>query len=205
MRPPGISRPGRLLSRIGWRGSVVLLLLLLPLSAEAQYVVGPSVIAGGGSRMTGGSYVVTGTTGQSSPVGTSAAGAYQTHHGFWHAATGGGGSLSPMVLAITLLNPTAARLSWATVTGATFYDLYRSTTAFFNASGAPWRTVAAPATSSDFAAGIGDVATNYFFRGIARNATQLSPQSNVAGEFDYGCDIPGAARGGSGAQDGNKN
>jgi hypothetical protein len=139
--------------------------------------------------MTGGSYVVTGTTGQSSPVGISAGGAYQTNHGFWHAVTGGGDALSPMLLAIALINPTAARLSWAVVAGATFYDLYRSPTAFFNASGAPWRTVAAPATSSDFAAGIGDVATNYFFRGIARNASQSSPQSNVVGEFDYGCDV----------------
>lgn len=183
----------------------LLLLILLPLPARGQYVVGPSVIAGGGARMTGGSYVVTGTTGQSSPVGSSAGGAYQIRHGFWHAATGGGGALSPMLLAITLLNPTSARLSWAAVTGATFYDLYRSSTAFFNASGTPWRTVASPATSSDFAAGIGDAATNYFFRGIARNASQISPQSNVAGEFDYGCDIPGAARGGSGAHDGSKN
>ncbi|MBN1423825.1 hypothetical protein JXA88_04645 [Candidatus Fermentibacteria bacterium] len=171
-------------------------LLLYPSPAAAQYVVSPSVIAGGGARMTGGAYVVTGTTGQSSPVGVSAGGAYQTHHGFWHAASGGGGALLPMVLNIVQLNPTAARLSWATVTGATFYDLYRSTGAFFNPSGVPWQTVAVPTTQYDFSAGVGNEATNYFFRGIARNATQTSPASNTAGEFDFGADIPLMGRAG---------
>jgi hypothetical protein len=33
---------------------------------------------------------------------------------------------------------------------------------------------------------------NYFFRGIARNATDTSPQSNTVGEIDYDGDIPGA-------------
>ncbi len=167
-----------------------LALLVTWMPARAQYVVSPSVIAGGGARMSGGSYVVTGTTGQSSPVGISAGGSYQTRHGFWHAATGAGGALSPMVLAITLLNPTTARLSWAAVTGATFYDLYRSTNAFFTPLGAPWQTVAAPATQFDFTAGIGDPSTNYYFRGIARNASQASPASNTVGEFDASTDIP---------------
>jgi hypothetical protein len=90
-----------------------------------------------------------------------------------------------MLLAITRLSPTTARLSWNAVTGATFYDLYRSTIPFFNASGSPWRSVSAPSTSSDFAAGIGNPSTNYFFRGIARNAAQSSPQSNIVGEEDY--------------------
>ena len=172
--------------------SAVLVLASLP--ASAQYVVYPSVIAGGGARMTGGSYVVTGTTGQSSPVGISTGGSYQTHHGFWHAVTGGGGGLLPMVLSIVQLNPTTARLSWAAVTGATFYDLYRSTTAFFNPSGAYWQSVAAPTTQYDFTAGIGVEATNYSFRGIARNASQTSPASNTVGEHDFGAAIPAAQR-----------
>lgn len=169
---------------------VLVLALVLPGIAIAQYTVSPSVIAGGGARMAGGSYVVTGTMGQSSPVGISTGGAYQTHHGFWHAASGGGGTLVPMVLAIVQLNPTTARLSWAAVTGATFYDLYRSTTPFFNPSGAAWQTVASPTTQYDFTAGIGNTATNYFFRGIARNASQIAPASNTVGEFDFGADIP---------------
>lgn len=172
--------------------------LLLSASANAQYIVSPSVIAGGGARMTGGAYVVTGTTGQSSPVGISTGGAYQTHHGFWHAATGGGGGLLPMVLSIIQLTPTTARLSWGAVTGATFYDLYRTTTAFFNPSGAAWQTIASPTTQFDFTQGVGNEATNYFFRGIARNASQTSPASNSVGEFDFGADIPLAQRPGSG-------
>ncbi|MCU0612017.1 MAG: hypothetical protein MUE60_09545 [Candidatus Eisenbacteria bacterium] len=172
------------------------LLVLLSVSASAQYVVGPSVIAGGGARMTGGAYVVTGTTGQSSPVGISAGGAYQTNHGFWHAVTGGGGALNPMVMSIVQLSPTSARLSWAAVTGATLYDLYRSTTAFFTPTGAPWQTVASPTTQYDFSAGIGNEALNYFFRGIARNASQTAPASNAVGELDFGANIPVAQRGG---------
>jgi len=166
------------------------LTLVLPALALAQYTVYPSVIAGGGARMTGGAYVVTGTTAQSSPVGVSTGGAYQTYHGFWHAAGGGGGMLSPMVMTISLLNPTTARLSWAAVTGATLYDLYRSTTPFFNPSGAAWQTVASPTTQYDFTAGIGNAATNYYFRGIARNASQTAPSSNTVGEFDFGTDVP---------------
>jgi hypothetical protein len=179
----------------------ILLILLglavaLPGQAKAQYTVYPSVFAGGGARMTGGAYVVTGTTGQSSPVGISTGGTYQTHHGFWHAAGGGGGALNPMVLSIVLLNPTAARLSWAAVTGATFYDLYRSTTPFFNPSGAAWQTIASPTVQYDFSAGVGNEATNYFFRGIARNASQTAPASNTVGEFDFGADIPLMGRAG---------
>jgi len=172
----------------------ILLILLglavaLPGQAKAQYTVYPSVIAGGGARMTGGAYVVTGTMAQSSPVGISTGGAYQTHHGFWHAA-GGGGMLNPMVLAITLLNPTTARLSWAAVTSATFYDLYRSTTPFFNPSGAAWQTIASPTIQYDFTGGIGNTATNYYFRGVARNASQTAPASNTVGEYDFGTDAP---------------
>ena len=167
---------------------IVFALFIFPVSLHAQYMVGPTVMAGGGSRMSGGGYVITGTAGQSSPVGVSSGGSYVTSHGFWHAVTGGGG-LSAMLLQIVRLNPTTARLSWAAVTGATLYDLYRSTTPFFNASGSPWRTVTAPSTTTDFSAGIGDETTNYFFRGIARNAGQTSLQSNIAGEQDYGFNI----------------
>ncbi|MBN1424408.1 hypothetical protein JXA88_07620 [Candidatus Fermentibacteria bacterium] len=154
----------------------------------AQYVVSPSVTAGGGARMTGGGYAITGTTGQSSPVGISSGAGHSTQHGFWHAAMGSS-ALGPMVLAIHLLNPTSARLSWAAVTGATLYELYRSTTPYFAATGAAWQTVAAPTTQQDFAAGIGDQATNYFFKGIARNATQTSPESNTVGEIDFDAEI----------------
>lgn len=168
--------------------ALLLVGILSPTDLHAQYVVGPTVISGGGARMTGGSYVVTCTTGQSSPVGVSSGGVYVTSHGFWHAVTGGS-TLGSMLLEIVRLNSTTARLSWATVTGATFYDLYRSTTPFFNATGSPWRTVSAPGMNSDFSAGIGNENTNYFFRGIARNATQISSQSNIVGEFDFASDV----------------
>lgn len=162
----------------------VLALLLIPAMAGAQYVVAPSVIAGGGARLSGGSYVVTGTTGQSAPITVASGGAYVTRPGFWQAV--GGGALGPMVLAIELLNATTGRLSWNTVAGATHYDLYRSTNAYLGTGGTVWQTVAAPTTQRNFTSGIGNPSTNYYFRGIARNVSQVSPASNIVGEFDFG-------------------
>ena len=98
-----------------------------------------------------------------------------------------------MVLAIELLNPTTARLSWNTVAGATHYDLYRSSTAYLSASGSPWQTVTAPTTHRDFTAGVVNPATNYFFRGKAGNASQVSPESNIVGEFDFATPTSAAA------------
>lgn len=162
------------------------LLLLLPTVALGQYTVQSQVIAGGGAQTTGGGYVIHQTTAQSGPIGISTGGSYIAHHGFWHTVGGGGATLDPMVLSIALLNPTTARLTWGTVTAATFYDLYRSTSAHFSPSGSPWQTVSAPTTQYSFTDGIGSASVNYFFRGIARNASTTSPASNTVGEFDFG-------------------
>lgn len=162
---------------------MAMLVLLLPTVSIGQYVVQSEVIAGGGARTTGGSYVIHQTAAQSGPIGVSSGGSYIAHHGFWYTLEGGG-TLAPMVLDINLLNPTTARLSWGSVAGATYYDLYRSGSAYFSASGSPWQTVAHPTTYLDFTAGIGSTSTNYFFKGKARNASQTSPESNTVGEFD---------------------
>jgi hypothetical protein len=183
----GTMRPGVL---------ALVTLLLIPAAVSAQYVVGPSVIAGGGARMTGGAYVVTGTTGQSAPIGISTGGAYMTHHGFWYAVTGGGGGLSPMILSIALLNASTARLSWDAVAGATHYDLYRSLIPYFHATGSPWQTVTAPTTQLDFTGGIGNPTTNWSFLGKARNASEESPESNTVGEFDYSSQASATSRDG---------
>lgn len=165
--------------------------VLLPAITSAQYVVGPTVMAGGGARLTGGAYVVTATAGQAGPIGVSTGGSYRLNHGFWYAVTGGGaGGLAPMVLTATLLNPTTMRLSWPAVTGATHYDLYRGQSPYFSASGPPWVTVVAPDTDVDTSIGVGDPNENFFYLGIARNASQTSPESNRVGEFDFGADIP---------------
>jgi hypothetical protein len=165
--------------------SILLLMIiaLCPMLARAQYVLQTSVISAGGAHMSGSTYAVTGTVGQSSPVGISSGSTYMTHHGFWH-TVGGGAALDAMLLAIELISPTTARLSWTAVVGATFYDLYRSSGPYFSASGSPWQTVAAPTTQHDFTDGIGDSNTNYFFKGIAKNVSQTSPESNTVGEFD---------------------
>ena len=102
----------------------------------------------------------------------------------------GGSALDPMVMAIQRVNTTTARLSWSAVTGATHYCLYRSQSPHFNASALAWRTVTAPTLYYDFSAGVGDPSTNYYFLGVARNATESSPVSNTVGEMDYEADIP---------------
>jgi len=89
-----------------------------------------------------------------------------------------------MVLGIELIGANTGRISWSAITGATDYDLYRSSTAFFSGSGSPWQIVATPTTQLDFSDGIGDTNTNYYFLGKARSATQTSPASNIVGEFD---------------------
>ena len=71
------------------------------------------------------------------------------------------------------------------MTGATFYDLYRSTSPYFTAEGSPWQTVAAPTVQQDFTEGIGNAAVTYYFKGRARNASQQSPESNTVGEVDF--------------------
>ncbi len=106
---------------------------------------------------------------------------------------GGGDYLFPfeaMVLGMELINANTARILWSAVAGATHYDLYRSTTAFFGTSDPPWQTVAAPTTQLDVSDGIGDEDANYYFLGKARSVTQTSPRSNTVGEFDFDVSPP---------------
>ena len=169
--------------RLRSRYVLAVVVLLLPAILQAQtYVLERSVIGAGGGHMSGSTYAVTGTLGQSSPVGISTGSTYHTYHGFWHAV--GGAELAAMVLAIELVNATTARLFWDPVALASAYDLYRSATPYFSAGGAAWQTVSSPTTEYQFTAGVGDAATNYYFRGIAKNASATSPESNLVGEFD---------------------
>ena len=96
----------------------------------------------------------------------------------------------PMVVDIQLLSPTTARLSWNPVTGATQYNLYRSTASYFSPSSFPWQTVTAPTTHFDFTDGIGDENTNYYFVGRAENGVNISTDSNTVGDHDFGMEIP---------------
>ena len=167
------------------------ILMLQPSVSVAQYVVGPSVIAGGGARLSGGGYVITGTTGQSAPIGISSGGSYVTQHGFWHAVAGGGGPLVPMVLDIDLISATTGRITWDPVENALYYDLYWSTTPYFTSTtGSFWVTVNEPTTYRNFTFGIGNTSTNYYFLGVARNDTDSASDSNIVGEYDFGADIP---------------
>ncbi|MCU0611113.1 MAG: hypothetical protein MUE60_04920 [Candidatus Eisenbacteria bacterium] len=161
----------------------VVVLVAASSAAHAQtYFLQQSVIGAGGGPTSGATYAVNGTLGQSSPVGTSAGATYRTSHGFWHAV--GWAPLEAMVLSIQLVSSTTARLLWDPVALAAAYDLYRSTSPYFAATGSVWQTVSAPTTQYDFAAGIGDPAVTYYFKGKARNAAQVSTESNTVGEYE---------------------
>jgi hypothetical protein len=96
----------------------------------------------------------------------------------------------PMDLQVELLDSSTGRLSWNPVIGATYYNLYRSTQPYVSPSAFPWQTVTPPTTYLEFTDGIGDQNTNYYFMGRAGNNEQLSSDSNIVGEFDFGMDIP---------------
>lgn len=163
-------------------GALVLLMAVSVASYAQTYFLKESVLGAGGGPMAGSTYAVNGTLGQSSPVGSSAGATYQTYHGFWHAV--GWAPLEAMVLSIQLVSSTTARLLWDPVSLATAYDLYRSTSPYFTATGTVWQTVAAPTTQYDFTDGIGVPATSYYFKGKARNAAAESAESNTVGEFE---------------------
>ncbi|MBN1424736.1 hypothetical protein JXA88_09270 [Candidatus Fermentibacteria bacterium] len=177
----------------GVRAALTVALLCGAATAQT-YVLKESTFGSAGGAMSGTTYAVTGTLGQPSPVGSSAGSSYQTYHGFWHAA--GWAPLDAMVLAITLVSSTTARLSWDPVALATAYDLYRSTSAYFTASGSPWQTVSAPTVQYDFTDGIGNFALTHYFKGKARNAAQTSPESNTVGEFERSSTSSAAKPGG---------
>jgi hypothetical protein len=97
--------------------------------------------------------------------------------------------LYPTILNAERVDPTTGRLSWNPIPGAAYYDLYRSTAAFFSAQGPPWQTVPGGSTQIDFTCGIGDETTNYYFIAIARNdENEESHESNIVGEFDFALD-----------------
>jgi len=87
-------------------------------------------------------------------------------------------------LHISTLSATQCRLWWHPVSGATSYDLYRGTFAFF-APGIPWQTVAAPDTLYDFSDGVGDPATTYYFLSRAVGTGGESGNSDRVGEHEF--------------------
>jgi hypothetical protein len=89
------------------------------------------------------------------------------------------------VLNITRLNAIQCRLWWYTVAGATSYNLYRGTSAFF-APATPWQAVTAPDTFRVFGAGVGNPNVNYYFLCRSVGAWGESLNSERVGEFDVG-------------------
>ena len=179
-------RTGRAI-RIGLILNVFLMLFTTDLSAE--YTLNASVMGCGGGVAAGGGYGMTATAGQG-VIGVSDGSSFRTSHGFWHGPDAGG-LLNPMLLIVSRLSSTTCEISWNPVSGATEYELYRSLLPYMDISElTPWEVVGAPETTLEINQGVGDVMTNYYFVGRARNSTQFSNASNAVGVFDFG---PGEA------------
>ncbi len=89
---------------------------------------------------------------------------------------GGSVTAAPVSLAATEASPTSASLTWGTVSGATTYDLYRSTSAGTEGS-TPYRTGLASASYTDTGLTAG---TAYYYKVVAVNAQGESALSNEA-------------------------
>ena len=87
-------------------------------------------------------------------------------------------------LSITGVSPTECQLSWQPVLGASTYDLYRGTSAYFT-PGTAWHTVAAPDTSYIFPEGVGDPDVTYYFICRAVGSGGESGDSESVGEFEF--------------------
>ena len=88
------------------------------------------------------------------------------------------------VLSLTAVSATEYRLSWPPVLGASSYDLYRDTSAYFT-PGTSWQTVAAPDTSYTFSDGVGDPDVTYYFLCRSVGSGGESGDSDRVGEFEY--------------------
>jgi uncharacterized repeat protein (TIGR01451 family) len=149
-----------------WPLAVVLLALGSP--AAAQYEISWWTVDGGGAiGATGGTYALSGTTGQPDAGGPYAGGTYTLHSGFWSIAAGGSaGAIAD--LAITKTDGSATAVPGATVTytivasnagpspvtGAAVADTLPAVV-----TGATW-TCAASAGSACPASGNGDIAAS---------------------------------------------
>ncbi len=166
-----------------WLVAVALAAVVL-VSPAAGYQLTSWVFSGGAHTASSASYQMTATLGQPSPIGISTGGAsYDLYHGFWYTLYGYGPNTPSLY--IDRLSASQCKLWWYTVAGATSYNLYRGTAAFF-APGAAWQSVAAPDTDYVFSAGVGNVNTNYFFLCRSVGAWGESGDSQRVGEFDMG-------------------
>ena len=93
---------------------------------------------------------------------------------------------SSPLLAISKLNPTTARLSWAAVLGVYGLDLFRDPAPYFTPSLPPFQSIVSPLLSYDDATALGDVVTNYYYVGksVCENGFAGAIDNRV-GEFDY--------------------
>jgi hypothetical protein len=166
-----------------WLVGMAIALSLL-CSPALGYQLTSWVFSGGAHTASSASYQMTATLGQPSPIGISTGGAsYDLYHGFWYTLYGYGPNTPSLF--IDRLSASQCRLWWYTVAGATSYNLYRDTAAFF-AAGSPWQSVSAPDTDYVFGAGVGNPNTNYYFLCRSLGAWGESGDSPRVGEYDFG-------------------
>jgi len=169
-------------------GTAVLLALTIgmPQPANGQTIVQhATVVSAGGAPGSGGSFRLNGTVGQGSGIGRTAAGSFDENVGFWYAVLPEFVPDSVDTLLISLASSTSALLTWTTQPYADAYRVFRSSAAYFDATGAPWTIVDAPDTTLTVTTGIGSTSANYSYRVRAWSTGGSSDASNTVGEHDF--------------------
>lgn len=143
--------------------AIIVLLTWSGLSAQAQYSLGPSKIAGGGATTpsTGGVYAVRGSIGQPDASGASAGGPYSVNGGFWRSLLQTPGA--PLLSAQSLADGNV-RISWPLSAASFVLD---QTVALTNAPGnSAWSQVPFPyaTNATEISITVAAPAGNKFYR-----------------------------------------
>jgi len=154
--------------------------------APAQTIeMNTTVVSAGGAPGSGGAFLLNGTVGQGSGIGSLSGGQFYEHVGFWRAILPEvvPGSIEPLTIA--LATSTSALLSWMSDPHADEYRVFRDSFAYFDATGTAWTVVSPPDTTLTVTAGVGNTSTNYSYRVRAWSTGGSGTASNTVGEHDF--------------------
>jgi hypothetical protein len=179
------------MNRIRWPGLFLLLLSALAFSrlalAQGEFSLNWWSVAGGGSRNSGGSYALSGSSGQKDAGGSMSGGAFDLQGGFW--ALPVAAPTAPTGLAATAVLPSQINLIWQdNSSDETNFRVERSPN---GSSG--WLEIAVLAANSVSYSDTGlACSTIYFYRVRAfREADgQYSSYSNSSSATTHSCSLP---------------
>jgi hypothetical protein len=151
----------------------------LAIQGPTTYSMVSDVISGGGQQVSGSTYTLTGTIGQSSAIGLSTGATYSNQGGFWNIRTGD--TVAPTAPVFTLQNP--ARALAVPITALTSTDIGSGVTGYYiNQTGTPpsdaWSSAWVPPTPASALAATKGAQTFYAWaRDGAGNISAGTPAS----------------------------